>query len=306
MLAHECGHGAFSPYQTVNDFVGYICHTCLYAPYFSWQRSHASHHASTNSIDRDNVWIPKFVETDAKLKQEQAQQKWSDKSRLSNVATVLNLVSMAIFGWPLYIAINATSHAPNEEEKKHFMSHFNPNCPLFRKDDYWKVNLSTLGLVMWTAFLVYGATVAQWYSWPMLFRAYGLPLIVNFFYLTAITFLQHTDEELTHYDLRRWDWLNGALATMDRSMGSFLDYKFHYIHRTHVCHHLFSKLPFYNSMEATESFKPVLGKLYHADLKSSWHGDLFRRYRDCHVLIPKLISNSQADEGEYHFLLHRK
>ncbi len=36
VVAHECGHGAFSPWQPVNDGVGLVLHSCLLVPYFSW------------------------------------------------------------------------------------------------------------------------------------------------------------------------------------------------------------------------------------------------------------------------------
>ena len=36
VLAHECGHFAFSANKLLNDIVGYIFHTALLVPYFSW------------------------------------------------------------------------------------------------------------------------------------------------------------------------------------------------------------------------------------------------------------------------------
>jgi omega-6 fatty acid desaturase (delta-12 desaturase) len=36
VIAHECGHQAFSSSQLVNDTVGFILHSCLLVPYFSW------------------------------------------------------------------------------------------------------------------------------------------------------------------------------------------------------------------------------------------------------------------------------
>ena len=37
VLAHECGHGAFTPSRTINDACGFVLHQALLVPYFSWQ-----------------------------------------------------------------------------------------------------------------------------------------------------------------------------------------------------------------------------------------------------------------------------
>lgn len=36
VIAHECGHQAFSKWQAVNDAVGLTLHSCLLVPYYSW------------------------------------------------------------------------------------------------------------------------------------------------------------------------------------------------------------------------------------------------------------------------------
>ncbi|GJZ30477.1 plastid delta12-fatty acid acetylenase [Tanacetum coccineum] len=59
VIGHECGHHAFSEYQLVDDIVGFVLHSALFTPYFSWKYSHQSHHANTNSLDNDEVYIPK-------------------------------------------------------------------------------------------------------------------------------------------------------------------------------------------------------------------------------------------------------
>ena len=41
VIAHECGHGAFSKNKTLETITGYLLHSLLLVPYFSWQRSHA-------------------------------------------------------------------------------------------------------------------------------------------------------------------------------------------------------------------------------------------------------------------------
>lgn len=36
VVAHECGHQAFSKWQAVNDGVGLVFHSLLLVPYYSW------------------------------------------------------------------------------------------------------------------------------------------------------------------------------------------------------------------------------------------------------------------------------
>jgi omega-6 fatty acid desaturase / acyl-lipid omega-6 desaturase (Delta-12 desaturase) len=62
-----------------------------------------------------------------------------------------------------------------------------------------------------------------------------------------------------------FDWLRGALSTVDRSFGPVLNHVFHHITDTHVAHHLFHTMPFYHAQEATAAIKPLLGPYYLKD-----------------------------------------
>ena len=62
VLAHECGHGAFSDNRLLQDAVGFVLHSLLLVPYFSWQRSHAVHHARTNHIYEGETHVPTVVD----------------------------------------------------------------------------------------------------------------------------------------------------------------------------------------------------------------------------------------------------
>lgn len=70
---------------------------------------------------------------------------------------------------------------------------------------------------------------------------------------------------LAHYGEGEWDWLRGAMCTVDRSYGKLLDHCFHHIADTHVAHHLFSQMPHYHAQEATVHIKRVLGEYYQKD-----------------------------------------
>lgn len=50
VIAHECGHRGFSDNTVLCDAVGFVLHSLLLVPYFSWQYSHGKHHAKTNHL----------------------------------------------------------------------------------------------------------------------------------------------------------------------------------------------------------------------------------------------------------------
>lgn len=58
VLGHECGHGAFSKHKLANDIFGFVIHTALFVPYFSWQHSHAVHHAKNNHLTLGETHVP--------------------------------------------------------------------------------------------------------------------------------------------------------------------------------------------------------------------------------------------------------
>lgn len=59
IIAHECGHQAFSESKQINNAVGWVLHSILLVPYHSWRISHGRHHAATGHVTRDEVFVPK-------------------------------------------------------------------------------------------------------------------------------------------------------------------------------------------------------------------------------------------------------
>jgi omega-6 fatty acid desaturase (delta-12 desaturase) len=51
IIQHDCGHGAFWPKRTGNDWIGRALGVLTFTPYDCWKRSHAQHHASTGNLD---------------------------------------------------------------------------------------------------------------------------------------------------------------------------------------------------------------------------------------------------------------
>ncbi|KAF4370706.1 hypothetical protein F8388_025085 [Cannabis sativa] len=270
VIAHECGHHAFSDHQWLDDTVGLVLHSFLLVPYFSWKYSHRRHHSNTGSLDKDEVFVPK----------KKSAMKWYSKYLNNPPGRFLTLTITLTLGWPLYLAFNVSGRPYDR-----FACHFDPYGPIYSDRERAQIYLSDVGILA-MCFGLYKLAMANGLAWVLC--VYGVPLLVVNGFLVLITFLQHTHPSLPHYDTSEWDWLRGALATVDRDYG-LLNKVFHNITDTHVAHHLFSTMPHYHAMEATKAIKPILGEYYQFDgtpvYKAMW-----RETKEC-VFV-------EADEGE--------
>ncbi|KAF2730519.1 hypothetical protein EJ04DRAFT_585610 [Polyplosphaeria fusca] len=285
VLAHECGHQSFSPSKTLNDTVGWICHSALLVPYFSWKISHGKHHKATGHMERDMVHMPKTREEYASRVHKLVHQ-LDELTEETPIATMIHLFYQQLGGWPGYLLTNVTGHNYHERQpegkgmgKKNGLfggvNHFNPSSPLYEKKDEHLILLSDLGIAITLGALIF---LGKTFGWTNLLVWYLVPWLWVNHWLVAITFLQHTDPTLPHYDAHTWTYTRGAAATIDREFGFIGRTLLHGIIETHVLHHYVSTIPFYNADEASEGIKKVMGKHYRADttggslgfLRSMW------------------------------------
>lgn len=266
VIAHECGHRAFSDYQIIDDIVGFVLHTSMLTPYFSWKITHRRHHANTHSLEFEENHVPVF----------KSSRRWFDYVPTHPLGLAIKLLLFLVLGWPLYLLFNV---AGRKYEK--FTTHFNPNSPLFTNGQRVQVLISNAGILV-VCFGLYRFIVTK--GLACVFCVYGVPFIIVNVFLALITFLHHTHAAVPYYDCSEWEWLRGALCTIDRNYG-FLNYVLHNIGDTHVTHHLFVKLPHYHAREATKAMKSILGDYYHYDstpiIKALW-----REATECVVIEP--------------------
>ncbi|KAI9849405.1 MAG: Oleate hydroxylase fah12 [Thelocarpon superellum] len=304
VLAHECGHQSFSPSKTLNDTVGWICHSLLLVPYFSWKISHGKHHKATGNVERDMVFVPKSRERYS-----------SDLGRLSHelselmedtpIATALQLLTQQLGGWVWYLLTNVTGHTFHERQSEGRgkgkrngwggrVNHFDPASPLYEAKDAKLILLSDLGLA------IVGGTLfalGQTYGWSNLLVWYFVPYMWVNHWLVAITYLQHTDPSLPHYEASAWTFTRGASATIDREFGFIGRHIFHGIIETHVLHHFVSTIPFYHADEATEAIKPVMGRHYRSNVEGGSLGflaSMWRSARMCQWVEPVEGADGEA------------
>ncbi|KAH7844231.1 hypothetical protein Vadar_025771 [Vaccinium darrowii] len=255
MVAHDCGHHSFSDYQWLDDTVGLVLHSALLTPYFSWKHSHRRHHSNTASLDRDEVYVPR----------PKSEVGWYYKHLHNPPYLMFNLLITFTMGWPLYLLYNAAGRKYDG-----FASHFYPYSPIYTNQERAQIYLSDAGLLT-MGLVLYKLAAAKGLTWVLCI--YGVPLLIQNGFLVLVTWLHHTHAALPHYDSSEWNWMRGALATVDRDYG-VLNKVFHNITDTHVLHHFFSTIPHYHAMEATKAIRPILGDYYLRDetpiLKAIW------------------------------------
>ncbi|PNW70229.1 hypothetical protein CHLRE_17g711150v5 [Chlamydomonas reinhardtii] len=266
VIAHECGHGAFSNSEALNDGVGLVMHSLLLVPYYSWKHSHRRHHQNTGSTAKDEVFVPAVKPAGTKAP-------WYHRNPVYRLGHIL---FQQLLGWPLYLLFNVSGH-----EYPRWANHFDPFSPIFTKRERIEVLVSDIALAVVVAGL---AAISRTWGFMFLLKTYLIPYLVVNHWLVMITFLQHTHPKLPHYGDGEWDWLRGAMATVDRSYG-VLDHVFHHIADTHVAHHLFSYMPHYHAEEATEAIKKVLGDYYAYDSRNVFRA-LWDEVGGCAVVAP--------------------
>ncbi|KAI8824445.1 fatty acid desaturase-domain-containing protein [Fimicolochytrium jonesii] len=265
VIAHECGHQAFSDKAWINNSVGYVLHSFLLVPYYSWKFSHSKHHKANAHMTKDQVFVPnkrsEFVEKlgprQRPIDDHHDEAVWKE----APVVEFLNIVAMLTLGWPLYLLKNVTGQRFNQ-----WTSHFRPDAPIFEPKQWFSVVLSDIGLAVMVGLLV---LAGQIFGSSAVIFFYVIPYFNVNAWLVLITYLQHTDPKVPHYTENEWNFLLGAISTVDRDYG-ILNHFFHHIGDTHVAHHIFSTMPHYHAQEATAALQKALGKYYLKDTTPIW------------------------------------
>nr|Q6RS96.1 RecName: Full=Delta(9) fatty acid conjugase-like enzyme; AltName: Full=Fatty acid desaturase 2-2; Short=DsFAD2-2 [Dimorphotheca sinuata]AAS72901.1 delta9 fatty acid conjugase-like enzyme [Dimorphotheca sinuata] len=264
MIGHECGHHSFSNYRWLDDTVGFLVHTATLTPYFSFKYSHRNHHAHTNSLEYDEVHVPKI----RKFKSEHL---YSEFLTNNPFGLVVNMVFELTFGYPSYLIFN---YSGRKLTQAGFASHLYPQSPIFNDSERNHVFFSDVGICI-VLYALYRIAIAK--GAMLVLYVYGLPWVVMSAFIFSLTYLQHTHPSIPHYDSTEWNWLRGALSSIDRELaGAFNIKKTHY----HVVHHLFPFIPEYHAHDATEALKPILGPYYKYD-GTPFYKALWREMKDC-------------------------
>jgi fatty acid desaturase len=256
VIAHECGHRAFARHNRLQDTIGFILHSGLLVPYFSWQRSHALHHARTNHLELGETFVPHRDTTP----EGQAWQRWEETVGQEAFA-IVSMAARFLFGWPAYLLTGITG-GPARGRTNHFWPLKPFSTAMFPGHWQRKVWLSDVGVLAMVGLL--GWWVSRAGIVPVIALYVGPYLVVNF-WLVLYTWLQHTDVDVPHFEDDEWTWVKGAFMTIDRPYGRLLDFLHHRIGSTHVAHHIDARIPHYNAVKATRALQASFPDLYRYD-----------------------------------------
>ncbi|CCI43061.1 unnamed protein product [Albugo candida] len=267
-IAHECGHQAFSEFTLLNNAIGMILHGAFLVPYHGWRISHRRHHANAANIECDEVFVPPTKST-------YERRIWSESLEQSSLYIIWRMIVMFTVGWiPGYLVFNA---AGPERYTGKAACHYNPYAVMYRDKERWMIWMSDAVVLFFIGLLGYGVYRT---SFDTMFNLYFVPFMIMNAYLVLITYMHHTDTFVPHFRDTEWNWMRGALCSVDRSLGSYVDAAVHHVNDTHVLHHLFSSVPFYHAHEATNAIKPVLGDFYMVDNTPTIRA-LWRSFSNC-------------------------
>ncbi len=103
VIAHECGHHAFHPNRRIEGVVGFVLHSILLVPYYSWAHSHAVHHAHCNHLEQGETHVPPRATSPMGRTTEQLKQRLNP-----TVFGIISLFNHLVIGWQLYLFLGAT------------------------------------------------------------------------------------------------------------------------------------------------------------------------------------------------------
>lgn len=177
ILAHECGHGAFSKNKKLNWTMGLIMHSFLLVPFHSWRISHSQHHKATGNLEKDTAFVPHSRETWVKRNfGDKARANMIEFAELAEDSPIYSLYHAFIhqlFGWPGYLIANLTGQ-DYDGAKGMRISHFyfGEDSVFYKKHELPLIALSDVGVAVMIAALVWAGQVFG--SWNVIVL-WGVP-----------------------------------------------------------------------------------------------------------------------------------
>lgn len=158
ILAHECGHGAFSKSRKLNNVMGLIMHSFLLVPFHSWKITHSAHHKATGNIEKDTAFVPhtreSWIQGKFGAKADHESVEFAHLAEDSPISVLWTCIIHQLLGWPGYLFINITGQKYPEKAhptQSHF--YFGEDSPFWKPEQLPLILLSDVGVLTMIAAL---------------------------------------------------------------------------------------------------------------------------------------------------------
>lgn len=241
----------------------------ILVPYYAWRSTHHAHHKATNSIERDENYLPR-TRSDYQLPSENIAlvSDYHEIFEETPIYTLTRMVFMQLLGWQYYLMTNIMGNPSYPEGTNvrwplfcsyHLpylrglaLQHFNPSSTLFKPHERNGIIASNFGLGFvalilsrWT--LEIGiSNFIKFYFIPYLVcpicpNSTSALVLITFHqlanhWIVMLTYLHHSDPTIAHFRRKEWTFLRGAVATVDRPLLGWAGRFFlHNVSHDHVC-----------------------------------------------------------------------
>ncbi|WP_218080683.1 fatty acid desaturase [Anthocerotibacter panamensis] len=223
VLAHDCGHRSFSPFNGLNDCIGHTLLLPTLYPFHSWRIMHNRHHTWTNHQEKDNSW---------------------------RTITPEKYLAMSVFDRFWYR--NAHSYAWWFASEIHlFLYHYDK--AKFRPQEWSEARFS-IAMVLGFGAIFFPALVYYTGFWGLV-NYWLMPWLVFHFWLSTFTMIHHNHPDVPYYHPEDWTPVKAQLfGTVDCSYPWWVELVAYNI-GIHVPHHLTTAIPYYNLPKAQAALK---------------------------------------------------
>jgi omega-6 fatty acid desaturase (delta-12 desaturase) len=165
ILAHECGHGAFSKHKKLNWTMGFLMHSFLLVLFHSWRITHRAHHKGTGNLEKDTAFVPRsrkaWIEANYGRGSDAESVELSHLTKDGPLVVLWNCLVHQLFGWPGYLLFNVTGQKYSVPFPK--QGHFYPrqDSPLYKKEQPQSIVLSDIGVISMITILAIGGYLSR-------------------------------------------------------------------------------------------------------------------------------------------------
>ena len=110
LMSLKADHGNLSPVYWINHTIGFLVHSWVLLPYFSWRITHLRHHRHNGSMEMDEAFVPR-LRSDLKLppRKESTKEIYKHAIEDSPIISLRRLLVMNLFGHRMCASLDQNS-----------------------------------------------------------------------------------------------------------------------------------------------------------------------------------------------------